>query len=423
MTELWIKFTDENGEYRRVNIDKETFVIGRHSACDIAVANPKLSREHLRIDRSGERFLVSDCGSSNGTELNYNPLVEPVEVMNGDRADLGGGLEVEFEYIWEDTAGVEEPRSDVAQENGSAPAAAAALPLADTESGSSGGFPVGILVIGPLAAIFLLVVGLGAFYLISRPTGTAAEITTRNRSLRDPEDEPRDNREITTSTPSPSPNSETPDNTNKKGVNDPPPANLSGTAKIEQASAAFLRRIAHNDHTAFLTADQSQKVSGRIKQLSGSQALAANIESARKSSSQLKALADAKNLTPQFLTAAALAKLGTNRGDVLQTAQSMAGVFEKLNTQIGSELSDDSLMMIAAYDQGQRGDFMGLRNTLQDLSTKFPESARAIRTIWFLQKQGKISAAEFDFALQFLAIGTITQSPKDFGINAEPLTL
>jgi len=113
-----------------------------------------------------------------------------------------------------------------------------------------------------------------------------------------------------------------------------------------------------------LTTDQAQKVNAQIKQLSGSSTLAANIESARKSSTQIKTLAGSKNLPPQFLATAALAKLGTSRGDPLQTAQSMSDVFEKLNTQIGSERSDDSLMMVAAFDQGQRGDFMGLRNTL-----------------------------------------------------------
>jgi hypothetical protein len=66
---------------------------------------------------------------------------------------------------------------------------------------------------------------------------------------------------------------------------------------------------------------------------------------------------------------------------------------------------------------------MRLRNTLQDLANKFPESSRAIRSIWFLQKQGKITDAEFDFALKFLAIGTITQNPRDFGVSAEQLTL
>jgi hypothetical protein len=59
---------------------------------------------------------------------------------------------------------------------------------------------------------------------------------------------------------------------------------------------------------------------------------------------------------------------------------------------------------------------------LQDLANKFPESPRAIRTIWFLQKNGKITQSEFDGALNFLAVGTISQNPKEFGVNAEALT-
>jgi hypothetical protein len=184
-----------------------------------------------------------------------------------------------------------------------------------------------------------------------------------------------------------------------------------------------LRKIAQNDTTAFLTSDQSKKVSDKIKQIGSSSALAENINSARKNASQIKSLATSKNLTPQFLATAALVKLGNSRGDVLQAAQSMADTLGKLQTQIGNELSDDSLLMIAAYDQGEKGDFMKLRNMLQDLANKFPESSRAIRSIWFLQKQGKISDGEFDFALRFIAIGTITQNPKDFGTNADPLTL
>jgi hypothetical protein len=101
----------------------------------------------------------------------------------------------------------------------------------------------------------------------------------------------------------------------------------------------------------------------------------------------------------------------------------MADTLDKLATQIGSELANDSLLMIAAYDQGAGGDFMKMRNMLQDLATKSPDSARTIRTIWFLHKNSKITDAEYDFALNFLAIGTITQNPKDFGVNAEALTL
>ena len=425
MAELWINFRDETGESGRVRVDGDRFTIGRHSSCDLVIPNSKLSREHLTVERSGDRYFVEDRGSSNGTELNSQPLLDRTEVMNGDRANLGGGADVEFEFVWDQTqAGSYESLDSTDQaavQAASVTVDAPPTPAAVSTSGAGTGFPIWLLVTGPLAAIFLLVTVIGLLYLFSGGPKTIAEspnnrITRSTPDVGDDDDTPDPERTPkTTSSPS-----ETNEPSNSAT---PPPANLSDTAKVEKAGAAFLRRIAQNDPTTFLTSDQAQKVNSRIKQLSGSSAVAANIESARRSSSQIKSLAASKNLKPQFLATAALAKLGSNRGDVFQTAQSMADVFDKLHTQIGDELSDDCLLMIAAYDQGQRGDFMGLRNMLQDLATKFPESPRAIRTIWFLQKQNKISAAEFDFALQFIAIGTMSQSPKDFGLTGDPLVL
>ena len=425
MAELWINFRDETGESGRVRVDGDRFTIGRHSSCDLVIPNSKLSREHLTVERSGDRYFVEDRGSSNGTELNSQPLLDRTEVMNGDRANLGGGADVEFEFVWDQAqAGSYESLDNTDQaavQAASVTVDAPPTPAAVSTSGAGTGFPIWLLVTGPLAAIFLLVTVIGLLYLFSGGSKTIAEspnnrITRSTPDVGDDDDTPDPERTPkTTSSPS-----ETNEPSNSAT---PPPANLSDTAKVEKAGAAFLRRIAQNDPTTFLTSDQAQKVNSRIKQLSGSSAVAANIESARRSSSQIKSLAASKNLKPQFLATAALAKLGSNRGDVFQTAQSMADVFDKLHTQIGDELSDDCLLMIAAYDQGQRGDFMGLRNMLQDLATKFPESPRAIRTIWFLQKQNKISAAEFDFALQFIAIGTMSQSPKDFGLTGDPLVL
>ena len=425
MAELWINFRDETGESGRVRVDGDRFTIGRHSSCDLVIPNSKLSREHLTVERSGDRYFVEDRGSSNGTELNSQPLLDRTEVMNGDRANLGGGADVEFEFVWDQAqAGSYESLDNTDQaavQAASVTVDAPPTPAAVSTSGAGSGFPIWLLVTGPLAAIFLLVTVIGLLYLFSGGPKTIAEspnnrITRSTPNVGDDDDTPDPERTPkTTSSPS-----ETNEPSNSAT---PPPANLSDTAKVEKAGAAFLRRIAQNDPTTFLTSDQAQKVNSRIKQLSGSSAVAANIESARRSSSQIKSLAASKNLKPQFLATAALAKLGSNRGDVFQTAQSMADVFDKLHTQIGDELSDDCLLMIAAYDQGQRGDFMGLRNMLQDLATKFPESPRAIRTIWFLQKQNKISAAEFDFALQFIAIGTMSQSPKDFGLTGDPLVL
>lgn len=421
MAELWINYRDETGETGRVRIDGDQFTVGRGSSCDLVISNSKLSREHLLIERSGGRFFISDKGSSNGTELNARPLLEQTEIINGDRANLGGGADLDFEVIWSSTRASESIASTDQASVQAASVTVDAPPLSTASGGSSGGFPIWLLIAGPLAAIFLLVIGIGVLYLFSGGSTTIAESPNRiSRQPHDPSGDPDD-------TPEPD---KTPRSTASPGETSPPangstppPVNLSDTAKVEKNGAAFLRRIAQHDSTAFLTSDQAQKVNSQVKQLSGSQAVAANIESARKSSSQIKALAMSKNLKPQFLANAALAKLGNSRGDAFQAAQSMADILEKLHTQIGDELSDDCLLMIAAFDQGQRGDFMGLRNMLQDLATKFPESSRAIRSIWFLQKQNKINSSEFDFAVQFIAIGAISQNPKDFGISADPLVL
>ena len=431
MTELWLRFKDENGEERKVLVESQEFTVGRHSGNDLAIANGKLSREHVKISRFADIFIVSECGSSNGTTINENTLEDPVALKNGDKLNLGGGVEVEIELISDD------PQADAP---GTAPSAAPSAGTADgpgmssaeaTVSASAGsvsavsenggsGIPTSIFYIAPVLGVLILVLLGGIVYLAS--SGEQPKPTNDDLVYRD--DRPtKDNDDPSGRTPKSNKTSDLPPLNNTSITTDPtpspPPVNLSDSAKCEQNGAAFLRNIAQNDPKAFLTGEQAQIINSKIKQMSASTSIADNINSAKRSSSQIKTLAASKNLKPQLLTAAALAKLGTSRGDALQAAKAMADVLEKLGTQIGSELANDSLLMIAAYDQGTAGDFMKLRNMLQQLATESSESSREIRTIWFLHKNGKITDAEYNFAIQFLAIGTIGQNPKDFGVNAE----
>src|SRR6476660_6073764 len=99
MTELWLKFKDEKGADRRVLVEGSKFVIGRHSENDLSIPNGKLSREHVKIESFGEVYVVSDSGSSNGTTLNGADLRDPVALKDGDKLNLGGGLEIEIEML------------------------------------------------------------------------------------------------------------------------------------------------------------------------------------------------------------------------------------------------------------------------------------------------------------------------------------
>ncbi len=433
---LWLKFKDEDGEERRVEVSGESFTIGRHSACDLTYSDSRLSREHARIVWNEGHFSVSDLGSSNGTLVNGNSFSGQAVLKDGDVIDLGGGLEATVELVpdgvADGAAGPSESHPEVGSHVLPHPAPEYVPVIPSPRSGGDS-IPTAFFIIAPLLGIFVLAVVIGAVFLFG---GGGTEVATGNgddigqtSGVNDDDDPPVDDDPTPKPERSPTP---MPVNTNGQatstpgsgGTTDTPPSgDLGETAKVEQNSAAFLRQIAQNDPRAFLTGEQAAKVSSKIKQVGRSSALTDNLNSARKNAAAIRSLAASKNLKPQFLAVAAITKLGSTRGDVLQTAQSVADIYDKLGIQIGNENFDDALLMIAAYDQGVAGETMKMRNMLQDLATKSNEGARTIRSIWFLEKTGKISSGEYDRVLNFLAIGTIAQNPKDFGVNAEALKL
>ena len=55
-------------------IDKPSISIGRDASNDIAIDDPLLSREHIRIVSVGEDEIAEDMQSSNGSQINGRPL-------------------------------------------------------------------------------------------------------------------------------------------------------------------------------------------------------------------------------------------------------------------------------------------------------------------------------------------------------------
>jgi hypothetical protein len=64
-------------------------VLGRSRACDCVVADASVSRRHAELRRDGERWLLRDLGSLNGTRVNGMRVVEETEVHPGDRVSFG----------------------------------------------------------------------------------------------------------------------------------------------------------------------------------------------------------------------------------------------------------------------------------------------------------------------------------------------
>ena len=419
MVELWLTYKDSNGSEQRIAVDTEKFKIGRHSENDLSIADGRLSRDHALIERFGDIFILSDKGSSNGTEINGQELTEPTAIKDGDVVSFGG-LEAKIEIPPEDNSSqAPTPEAASTPPVGAAPGAAATT----VESG----IPKSFFIIAPIFAV-IVIGGVGLLLFMSRGTKPAVDnidptysrdldyTPTPRKGKKDESDDPgqKNSDDVTSTNPTP---------VSLNGTSIPTPAAVDPEiAKTENNASAFLRKIAQNDPRAFVIGEPAKIVLAKIKSVSSSAALAANIGSARRNSAQIKALAASKNLKPDLLAAAAITKLGNSSGDVLQTAQSMAVPLDKLSTQLSNEFGEDCLLIIAAYDQGAAGDFLKMRNMLQDLATKMPDLNQDIRTIWWLKKQNKISDSEYEFAVRFLAVGTIAQNPKDFGVNAEALT-
>ena len=430
MTELFLEYINDRGEEKREAVEGERCVVGRHSESGISIPDGRLSRRHLQIDRFGDVFIASDAGSSNGTLLNGQPLRDPTALKNGDVLELGG-LQVSVVFESDEPAPDQPPTPEPDSADGAEASIGNGVSIASQPASGGSGSMLLWVVLPVFGLVFIMFAGVMIFLLASgskttvaqkqtEPTYSDDDFETNDKTKKSSKDADNGN-SGTTSSGSPNadstPSGDTPANSGPAS-----PGNLSETTKIEQNGGTFLRKIAQNNPNAFLTTEQATKLSSKIKQFSGSSAIAANIASAKKSASEIKSLAQSKNLKPQFLAIAAISKLGSSKGDVYQTAVGMAEILDKLGVSIGNERADDALILIAVYDQGVAGDFLKMRNLLQDLATKSPESARSIRTIWYLQKNGKITQAEYDNALNFLAIGTISQNPKDFGMSAEPLT-
>ncbi len=423
MTELWLEIKNEDGEPQRIQVKQDKFIIGRHSESDLSIPDSVISRQHVSIDSFGEFFVVSDSGSSYGTKINGAELTDPVGLKNGDTLKLGDKIEIKVEIISDQ----EEQKED------SASSASVSAPTASAASDGNS-IPTSFFYIAPIFGLLILIcVGGGVFLAVSGNENDVAEkddynISTKSdddddiKTKKTPEkdDSPKSDSTQTTVTPS---GSDSPTTSTPQNIEIPPtPQTSAESGNIEQISASFMRRVVPNDPSAFLSTKQIQILAPKINQFKSSSALAANIKEAKANSAQITALASSTNLTPQFLATAALAKLGNQRGSVVETAKTMVGVLDKLNRSIGVETADEALLVIAAYNQGVEDKFLQLRNQAEALTkTSQGVTARQVRTIWFLYEKKKLTDAEFELALRFLAIGTITQKPTDFSVNAEAL--
>lgn len=73
------------------DLKRSTIVLGRGRDCDIVLDEHKVSRQHARLQQVPQGWVLTDLGSTNGTQVNGRPLMphEPHVLKAGDRVSLG----------------------------------------------------------------------------------------------------------------------------------------------------------------------------------------------------------------------------------------------------------------------------------------------------------------------------------------------
>jgi len=80
----------------RYPLHLEQVTIGRSAGNDLVLADPEVSRRHVRVVQRAEGFAVEDIGSTNGTFVNGQRITHLTLLQDGDTIDLGDTVRLRF---------------------------------------------------------------------------------------------------------------------------------------------------------------------------------------------------------------------------------------------------------------------------------------------------------------------------------------
>jgi pSer/pThr/pTyr-binding forkhead associated (FHA) protein len=76
------------GKVPVIPLTRPALLIGRHSECDVQLANSPVSRFHCCLALAYDRIVIRDLGSRNGLRVNGR-LVEEARLYSGDEVAIG----------------------------------------------------------------------------------------------------------------------------------------------------------------------------------------------------------------------------------------------------------------------------------------------------------------------------------------------
>jgi serine phosphatase RsbU (regulator of sigma subunit)/pSer/pThr/pTyr-binding forkhead associated (FHA) protein len=80
-----------NGPFtgRLYTLERDVTIIGRNPECDVVLQPKSVSRKHAAILRRSSGFIIKDMGSTRGTLVNAQKLIQPAPLKDGDSIQIG----------------------------------------------------------------------------------------------------------------------------------------------------------------------------------------------------------------------------------------------------------------------------------------------------------------------------------------------
>lgn len=402
---------------KEVEVDKKRFSIGRTPENDLVVDDSSLSRRHALIEDYDGVFNLSDCGSSNGTFINGQSVTSVAALHDWDVLTFGGVGDIVVR-VGDESRPTESPGQSTGA-NAIAPPKYSATAishnanhLTSREARSWLSAPV----IAASAAVLILVIA-GLVLLISKAGSSSSRTTKPGIARKQQRVSESDNNNQERNSPTPTETTSDPINTNV-GSNGPDDAGSADLSAIEAAASKVLNGISKDTHPV-LTEKPLMEINAQIQRYRNSpSSLRDELRAMKRDILQVSAAAKSNGIRAPMAVYATLAQIDKDgRGDPVQVAGQLCPALAKMRRIFGDELANDSLLTVAALEEGP-----SLQLRITRLAGRVNDSPTTIRSVWYLHEHQVISNVTYDFILRFMAIGVISQDPQKFGITAEPLT-
>jgi len=379
--ELELGIIDKSGTARRVHVHSTRFVIGRSQENDLVIDEPGLSRQHALIEIMGEKVILTDRGSQNGTFVNGRRIDGSMAIEEGDVISLGV-----YDIKVHRSRRLSQPAADLV------------LPTERQAEPADGGlaitppFRFGIPVMAAIAGGLIVVAAVVLMALVNH---------NKPKPIPSPSPDPS-----VSVFPSPTTSVE-------------PCADVA-LDQIERDAKQFMRVVSDDkQELAFPPREEPrQDIQAEVRSYCGRFFLGEAIKRLNQNRQRLHGEVEKQGLKLPGVLAAALAETsGGRNGDPVSIALQMIPGLARRRVTFGDNTADSMLIAIAAYPEGY--DSKG-RHPLVARIRESVQGDLGQRNVWDL-RQKALTAKQYEFVVRFLAMGIIGRNPKQYGIDTPRL--